>query len=478
MNANRRPALRRAAAILALLGCAWSADLQAGATITVLNINKPNEGFNDLTPVEPVGGNSGRTLGAQRLIAFQHAADQWGSTIDSKVEIRIAASFEPLACDANTAVLGAAGAAEIFSDFANAPKKAWYPSALASKLAGKDMASEGVPHIRARFNSRLGLFPDCLPGAPFYLGTDNQHGDQIDLVSVLLHEIAHGLGFQSFTDDETGEQYENLPSVWDFYLVDSRSERPWVSMSNDERRLSAISGPYLAWKGALVSAALGQVLRPRSNLAISGKKAGTAKGNYEVGDASFGPELGARAVSGQLMPVVDQADGSGLACTPLSAQNARAVHGNIGLVDRGTCSFTVKARTLQDAGAKGMVVVETAPGPVTPLGGADPGITIPAVRIGFDDGKALKTVLASHTRNKSGVVASLGIDAAHLAGTDIGKRIRMHSPIENEPGSSVSHFTVDARANQLMEPAINQDLQHEVKPNKDLTYTLLQDIGW
>jgi hypothetical protein len=477
MSAKQRTA-RYAALVLALLGCAWSGDAQASATVTVINNNKPGEGFNDPTPAEPVGGNAGRTLGAQRLIAFQYAADQWGSTIDSKVEIRIAASFEALPCDANSAVLGAAGAAEIFSDFANAPRKAWYPSALASKLAGADMASAGVPHIRARFNSRLGLFPDCLPGSPFYLGTDNQHGEQIDLVSVLLHEIAHGLGFQSFTDDQTGEQYENLPSVWDYYLVDSRTERPWAEMNNDERRLSAISGPYLAWNGPLVSAALGKVLRPRSNLAVSGKQAGTAKGDYEVGDASFGPELGLHAVSGQLMQVVDQADGTGLACTALSPQNARAVHGNIALVDRGICAFTAKARVLQDAGAKGMVLVENAPGPVTPLGGTDASVTIPAVRIGFEDGKALKAVLVKHTRNKSGVVASLGVDLKHLAGTDIGKRIRMYSPVENEPGSSVSHFTVDARRNQLMEPAINQDLTHDVKPDKDLTYTLLQDIGW
>ncbi|MFL6660417.1 MAG: PA domain-containing protein [Massilia sp.] len=462
----------------ALLLAAAQHSAMAATTITVINVNDINVGFNDPTPVQPVGGNNGRTLGEQRLIAFQFAADLWGSTITSAVPIRIAASFEELPCDANSAVLGAAGASEIFSDFANAPKKAWYPSALASKLAGTDMATDGAPHIRARFNSRLGLAPDCLPGSPFYLGTDNQHGEQIDLVSVLLHEIAHGLGFQSFTDEATGAQYEDQPSVWDFYLIDSRTDRPWVSMSNDERRLSAISGPYLAWNGPLVTAAVGQVLRPRPNLAISGRKAGAAHGDYEVGDASFGPELGTHAVSGQLMPVVDQADGSGLACEALSAKNARAVHGNIALVDRGTCSFTVKAHILQDAGAKGMVVVDNAPGPVTPLGGTDATIHIPALRISFDDGKRLKSALLHHSRNKSGVVASLGVDPAHLAGTDLGKRIRMYSPVEDEPGSSVSHFTVDARQNQLMEPAINQDLAHEVKPKRDLTYTLLQDIGW
>ncbi len=472
-----KPTLRQAAAALLLLGCAWSGDAQA-ATITVVNSNEPNIGFNDPTPVAPVGGNAGRTLGEQRLIAFQYAADLWGRTISSAVPIRIAASFEPLPCDANGAVLGAAGAAEIFSDFANAPRKAWYPSALASKLAGADMASAGQAHIRARFNSRLGLYPDCLPGAPFYLGVDNQHGDRIDLVTVLLHEIAHGLGFQSFTDDETGEQYENLPSVWDFFLVDSRTERSWASMNNDERRLSAISGSYLAWNGALVKDALGHVLKPVSNLAISGRAAGAAKDNYEVGDAAFGPALGAHAVNGQLMKVVDQADGTGTACSALSPKNARAMRGNIALVDRGMCAFTVKAHMVQDAGAKGMLVMENAPGPLTPLGGADDSVTIPAVRIGFDDGNALKAALVHQSRNKSGVAASLGINSQRLAGTDLGKRIRMHSPIENEPGSSVSHFTVDARGNQLMEPAINQDLSHEVRPDTDLTYTLLQDIGW
>ena len=477
MITTKLPALRRAGAALALLGCAWS-GAQAAATVVVVNANAPNVGFNDPTPLAPVGGNTGTTLGAQRLIAFQHAADVWGKTIDSAVPIRISAKFEDLPCSADSAVLGAAGAAEIFSDFDKAPKKAWYPSALASKLAGKDLASDGAAHIQARFNARLGLVPDCLPGSPFYLGTDNKHGEQVDLVAVLLHEIAHGLGFQNFTDDETGEQYDNTPSIWDFYLVDSRSGRTWASMTNDERRMSAISGPHLAWNGPLVTADLGKVLKAQSRLAISGRAAGDAKGDYEVGDASFGPELGPRAVSGQLMPVVDQADGSGLACAPLDAKNARAMRGNVALVDRGTCSFTVKARMVQDAGAKAMLLAENAAGPVTPLGGSDDSITIPSVRIGFEAGKALKAVLAKRTRNKSGVTASLGVDPERLAGTDPGKRIRMHSPIENEPGSSVSHFTVDARGNQLMEPAINQDLLHEVKPVRDLTYPLLQDIGW
>lgn len=467
--------LRRASIAVAL--CASS--IAHAATIVIVNNNEPNIGFNDPTPARPVGGNTGRTLGAQRLIAFQHAANIWGRTIVSAVPIRIAATFEPLPCDESGAVLGAAGTLEIFTDFPNAPRAAtWYPGALASKLAGADVATPGQAHIRALFNSRLGLFPDCLPGSPFYLGLDNRHGDQIDLVAVLLHEIAHGLGFQSFTDEGTGEQYDNLPSIWDFFLVDARTNKRWADMSNEERRLSAISGRNLAWNGPRVTASAPRVLLPQPNLDISGPAADKASGDYEVGDASFGPQLSANAVVGELMPVFDQPDGRGLACEPLSADSALAVRGNIALVDRGVCAFTVKARHVQDAGARGMVVAENTPGPVTPLGGSDPTINIPAVRIGYEAGLALKDVLTRRSRTKSGVVASLGVDPERLSGTDVARRMRMHSPEEYAPGSSVSHFTVDARPNQLMEPAINQDLTHEVKPPRDLTYPLLQDIGW
>jgi hypothetical protein len=70
------------------------------------------------------------------------------------------------------------------------------------------------------------------------------------------------------------------------------------------------------------------------------------------------------------------------------------------------------------------------------------------------------------------------VDASRLAGTDAQRRILMYTPTTNEPGSSVSHYTTLATPNQLMEPAINSDLSHVVTPPRDLTFPLLQDIGW
>jgi hypothetical protein len=461
------------------LACAAMAGAQAAATITIVNLNADGIGFNDPTVVAPVGGNPGTTLGQQRLIAFQHAADVWGATLTSNVTIRVGASFVPLSCTATSAVLGSAGANEIFSDFPGAPRAAtWYPSALASKLAGADQATTGSPHIVARFNSRLGLFPDCLPGDGFYLGLDNQAGAQLDLVAVLLHEMAHGLGFQTFTDAQTGELDNGIPSIWDYFLVDNRINKTWVEMVNAERAASSVSGNGLSWNGPNVTAAVPVALAPTSVLIVSGPAAGNTAGNLDVGDASFGPPLSSTAVTGQLMPVVDQPTGLGLACTPLDAVNGLAVRGNIALVDRGTCTFAEKAKIVQNAGAIGMVVADNAPGDLTGLGGDDNTVVIPAVRITQQAGVNLKAALTRRSRNTSGVVASLTVNPERLAGTDAAKRIRMYTPTEFSPGSTVSHYTTDAKPNQLMEPAINADLTHQVTPPRDLTYPLLRDIGW
>ena len=78
-----------------LLLLAGAGSAAAAATISVINDDGAGEGFNDPTAVAPVGGNPGATLGAQRLNAFEFAADLWADLITSDVEIRVAAEFNP-----------------------------------------------------------------------------------------------------------------------------------------------------------------------------------------------------------------------------------------------------------------------------------------------------------------------------------------------------------------------------------------------
>src|SRR5258706_13369702 len=90
------------------------------ATIVVVNGDGPNGGFNGPAPVAAVGGNPGTTRGAQRLSAFQYAADLWGASLASSVTIDVDATMDPLACNATTATLGQASPTSLVRDFPGA----------------------------------------------------------------------------------------------------------------------------------------------------------------------------------------------------------------------------------------------------------------------------------------------------------------------------------------------------------------------
>jgi hypothetical protein len=478
MKSNKLPRLTLLAAALAL-ACAATGSAQAAATIVINNTNAPGVGFNDPTPALPVGGNTGTTLGQQRLIAFTYAANIWGATLTSPVPIVINAKFSPLACTTTGAVLGSAGATQVFAGFPGAPKSgALYSYALANKLYGSEISDAPGPQISANFNSELGK-PGCLTGTSFYFGLDANEGSNIDFVATLLHEMGHGLGFQTFTNGATGAQFAGYPSVWDYNLLDNTTGKLWVDMTNAERAASSLKPSGLSWTGARVTAAVPTVLSATPELRVVGAGATSPAGDlYAIGLAAFGPRLDKSPVTGQIAQVALQADSPGSACTPFNAANAAAVRRNIALVSRGTCGFAVKVKNAQDAGAIGVIVADNAPGPVADMGGADPTITIPAVRVTQADGAVIAASLTKPNGNLAGTVGKFELSKTLLSGADAERRITMFTPNPYQPGSSVSHYNTTAIRNQLMEPAINADLTHSVTAPTDLTFELLKDIGW
>ncbi|MBC8056571.1 MAG: peptidase [Rhizobiales bacterium] len=484
MATSKAGTLKGLASAFALAGglLAVAGQAQAAATIVINNLNGPGVGFNDTTPVAPIGGNTGTTLGEQRLIAFSYAANIWGATLTSNQPIVINAQFSALTCTAASAVLGSAGATSIFRNFANAPKAdTWYSYALANKIAGVYQGTLNAPQINANFNANLGQ-PGCLTGTFFYLGLDGNHGTNTDFVAVLLHEMGHGLGFQTFTNGTTGAFNGGFPSIWDHYLFGVNEGKLWKDMTAPERAASAISLDKLVWTGPIVTAAVPNVLRFGLTAAtFSGPAAGAATGTVRVGEAGFGPALGSAAFVGEVMPVAEQTPGAGQGCEPFSAANARAVNGKFALISRGVCGFVVKVKNAQNAGATGVLiadnVAETAIVPAG-LGGSDPTITIPAVRIFLSDGNKLREGLKTRSRTSSGIFVSLGVAIAQYAGADPQGRAQMFAPNPFQGGSSVSHFDTTMTRNQLMEPAINGDLTQSVTPPLDMSFPLLQDIGW
>jgi hypothetical protein len=451
----------------------------AAATFTIVNGNAAGVGFNDPTPVAPVGGNAGTTLGQQRLNAFQYVASLWGAKLDSTPAIVVYSTFEPLTCTATGAVLGSAGPHYVDYDFPGAPLPGtWYHIALANKLIGSDEVL-GDYHIRARFNINLGN-AGCLTGSPFYLGLDNNvPPGQVNLVEVLLHEFGHGLGFSTTTTGSSGVQLNGLPGAYDHFLYDNTQGLGWVDMTDTQRQASAVNSRNLVWTGAEVTAAAPSVLAPGVPKLQVIEPVSIA-GDYQVGTASFGPAFNTIDLTRQVMPVVENGN-LGIACTPFDAANQRAAKNRIVIVFRGTCSFTVKVKNAQDAGARGVIVMDNAAGgPPAGLGGADPTITIPAVRVTFNDGVTLLNGMNFNVPSGRSVNEKVRMfsDFSQLAGADASGHVLMYTPNPYQSGSSVSHWDTIAFPNLLMEPAINADLTQSVEPPQDLTLPLLHDLGW
>jgi hypothetical protein len=446
----------------ALLGLAAGfTPVATAATITIVNADGAGEGFNDATAAAPVGGNPGTTVGAQRLYVFQHAANLWGAILTSPITIQVNAKFDPLTCTATSGVLGSAGPVTLVRDFPSAPFAAtWYHIALANKLAGSDL-SAGYD-INATFNSSVGTSTCLTPG--WYYGVDGNEGSRIELLPVVLHELGHGLGFSTPTNGSTGSYNSGYPGTFDHFLYDDATGLHWNEESAAQRASNALSCKNLVWDGLAATGAAPAKLNPSPVLQITAP-AGIA-GTYDVGTADFGPPLTGTPITG---PVALANDGVGTTSDACESIPAGSLTGKIALVDRGTCNFAVKVKNAQNAGAIAAIVADNAAGcPPSGLGGTDPTVTIPSVRVTQADGALIKANLGA------GVTASLWVDAAQLAGADTAGRVRMYAPNPYVSGSSVSHFDVSAYPNLLMEPAINTDLSHDV----DLTVNAFHDIGW
>lgn len=233
--------------------CLFATSL-ALADIVIVNRDGVAEGFNALTPVTPAGGNAAITLGQARLNAFRHAASLIDAMVDSSVPMRVDARMDPLGGEINAAVLGHAGTVTVLRDFTDAPlENTWYPSALANKLAGEDLTPEHGD-IEATFNSDVdGAL--VLGSIGWYYGLDgNPTGHDVDFVSTVLHEIIHGLGFQTFVELETGSKLVGSDDAFMVHLEHhGASPAAFADMSDAQRVAAMTASGELHWSGDQVT---------------------------------------------------------------------------------------------------------------------------------------------------------------------------------------------------------------------------------
>jgi len=237
-----------------------SISVAAGATINLINLDGPGEGFNDNSaPFLNQTGNNGMTLGQQRLNVFRAAADFWEAQLISSVDITVDINMDPLDCNANGAVLGAAGPNQAASNFANAPlPNVAYVIATANSLAGVDL-DPGNSDIGATFNVDIDNNNACLNGTNWWLGIDSPAPPgTISLYDTVLHEIAHGLGVSSLVALAPIPQFGivagdfftgNTPPIYAVNLRDETLGLTWGQMNSAQRAFSSTNTGNLVWNG-------------------------------------------------------------------------------------------------------------------------------------------------------------------------------------------------------------------------------------
>ncbi len=169
------------------------------------------------------------TWPADAQAAFAFAVDLWEVILISEETIRVDACWSPL----GQGVLGSAGAQSVSGNFTNAPiSDIWYPAALANSLAGNDLDTSRSDII-ATFNSEF---------SSWYFGTDGDPAfNQFDFVSVVLHELGHGLGFAGTMRVSGGSGSYGLggfPIVYDVFTENGSNQNLINSFSNPSTALA------------------------------------------------------------------------------------------------------------------------------------------------------------------------------------------------------------------------------------------------
>lgn len=144
--------------------------------------------------------------------AFEFAMSIWESSIESSIPITISAEFKDLPSNLAATVtpngyffVNGVGVADTM-----------YPKPLLEHLTNSEQGSASDPDILITINDA---------DFDFYFGTDANPGPgQVDFVTLILHQIGHGVGFIGFgivNDQNQGvirDSENNYPSIFDRFI--------------------------------------------------------------------------------------------------------------------------------------------------------------------------------------------------------------------------------------------------------------------
>ena len=178
---------------------------------------------------------------------FSYAANIWGSLLNSSVPIKISACWANMGTGG---ILGHGGASDYYRDFTGAPQAdTFYPVATANALHGSDL-NGNTEEIIIAYNAE---FTD------WYFGTDGLcPNSKIDFVQVVIHEMAHGLGFigsMSVSGSLGSWGFSGYPTIYDTFTEDGAGQKLISAYGNPSSGLAtALTSASVYFNGANANA--------------------------------------------------------------------------------------------------------------------------------------------------------------------------------------------------------------------------------
>jgi hypothetical protein len=146
----------------------------------------------------------------------EYALAIWETYLTSSIPIHVNVKWE----DLTGSTLAVTGAKTLYRNFSGSINpKIWYPVALAEKIAGEALNDENEADLEIIINKNVRWYLKTDGNPPFYA---------MDLVSVILHETAHGLGITSASEEKNGVgllMQSNGLLIYDMLLENSRRIR-------------------------------------------------------------------------------------------------------------------------------------------------------------------------------------------------------------------------------------------------------------
>lgn len=206
----------------------------------------PGSGF-----LDPVFGGSARA-------ALFSAGIIWGQSLQASYvgeTIGVDVNFGALPAD----LAGVGGSTVERFNFTNSLPDTQYTAALTNHLLGRDTLLPGNRFGVTTNNEIMITFNNT---ASFSFGESGMLGSgQYDFLTTALHEIGHGLGFETLiaSDGSYARNEIPLPTLYDRFVVD-QSGTALTDLTDAERLAAATTPGGILWSGADAIAANGGVM--------------------------------------------------------------------------------------------------------------------------------------------------------------------------------------------------------------------------